>query len=65
MASIDSSRTLNPSAGFGGFFARALSVIAAWNERRTTRNALSQLSDRELDDIGLTRGDINAIANQI
>ena len=64
MASIDSSRTLNPSAGFGGLFARALGMISTWNERRATRNALSQLSDRELDDIGLTRGDINAIARQ-
>ncbi|SLN58099.1 hypothetical protein ROG8370_02651 [Roseovarius gaetbuli] len=65
MASIDSSRTLNPSAGFGGFFARVLGVVSAWNERRATRNALSQLSDRELDDIGLARGDINEIARQI
>ena len=65
MASIDSSRTLNPSVGFGGFFARALGMISTWNERRATRNALSQLSDRELDDIGLTRGDINAIARQV
>jgi uncharacterized protein YjiS (DUF1127 family) len=65
MASIDSSRTLNPSASFGGFFARTLDMIASWNERRATRNALSQLSDRELDDIGLVRGDINAIARQI
>ncbi|MDT8328813.1 MAG: DUF1127 domain-containing protein [Roseovarius sp.] len=65
MASIDSSRTLNPSAGLGGIFARALGMIATWNERRATRNALSQLSDRELDDIGLVRSDINTIARHI
>ena len=34
------------------------SMIAAWNDARATRKALSKLSDRELDDIGLCRGDI-------
>lgn len=29
---------------------------------RVTKNALSRLSDRELDDIGLCRGDIERIA---
>ena len=32
--------------------------FAAWNDARVTRKALSKLSDRELDDIGLCRGDI-------
>jgi uncharacterized protein YjiS (DUF1127 family) len=36
--------------------------IASWNDARVTRNALSKLSDRELDDIGLCRGDIEFIA---
>lgn len=35
-----------------------VAVFAAWNDARATRNALSKLSDRELDDIGLCRGDI-------
>jgi uncharacterized protein YjiS (DUF1127 family) len=34
------------------------SMFAAWNDARVTRNALKKLSDRELDDIGLCRGDI-------
>jgi uncharacterized protein YjiS (DUF1127 family) len=44
------------SFGFGirDVFAR----LATWNDRRITRNELSKLSDRELDDIGLCRGDI-------
>ncbi|MFV0490794.1 MAG: DUF1127 domain-containing protein [Pseudorhodobacter sp.] len=42
---------------FGGAFER----LAKWNDTRVTRNALSKLSDRELDDIGLCRGDINRI----
>ncbi|WP_137111487.1 DUF1127 domain-containing protein [Rhodobacter sp. SY28-1] len=33
----------------------------AWNDARVTRKALNKLSDRELDDIGLCRGDIASI----
>ncbi|WP_333816059.1 DUF1127 domain-containing protein [Tabrizicola sp.] len=36
-------------------------AFAAWNDARVTRKALSKLSDRELDDIGLCRGDIEFI----
>lgn len=32
--------------------------VIAWNEARLTRNALSNLSDAQLEDIGLTRADI-------
>jgi uncharacterized protein YjiS (DUF1127 family) len=65
MAALDSTRSHSSHAGFGAFFARAFSVLAAWNERRATRAALSRLSDRELDDIGLSRGDIDMVARQI
>ncbi len=34
-------------------------AFTRWNENRVTRKALAKLSDRELDDIGLTRGDID------
>jgi uncharacterized protein YjiS (DUF1127 family) len=37
--------------------------IAAWNDARVTRKALAALSDRELDDLGLVRGDIEDIAS--
>ncbi len=46
---------------FGGLFA----AIAAWNDRRVTRRELSRLSDRELEDIGLCRADIDTIVSQI
>lgn len=36
-------------------------AFAAWNDARVTRKALAKLSDRELDDIGLCRGDIEFI----
>ncbi len=32
--------------------------LVAWNKARKTRNILSTLSDRQLDDIGLTREDV-------
>ncbi|MCB1406930.1 MAG: DUF1127 domain-containing protein [Rhodobacteraceae bacterium] len=44
---------------FGDLFAR----YVAWNDQRVTRNELAKLSDRELDDIGLCRGDIATIVS--
>ncbi len=38
-----------------------VATVRAWNEARLTRNALSKLTDRELDDIGLCRGDIEML----
>ena len=39
----------------------AVFALRAWNTARVTRKALSKLSNRELDDIGLCRGDIELI----
>lgn len=63
MATLDTTHASH--AGFGSLISRVFATITAWNERRATRNALSQLSDRELDDIGLTRGDIDIVARNI
>ncbi|MEQ8365475.1 MAG: DUF1127 domain-containing protein [Roseicyclus sp.] len=51
-------------AGFSAsrVLADVVGMIAAWNDARVTRKGLSQLSDRELDDLGLVRGDIDDIA---
>ena len=43
------------------FFGSIYDTVAGWNDARVTRKALSRLSDRELDDIGLCRGDIEMI----
>jgi uncharacterized protein YjiS (DUF1127 family) len=48
--------------GFAFAFANLLGAVTAWNERRATEDALSRLTDRELADVGLTRGDIPRIA---
>ena len=57
----------NRSVGAGFSAARILAdivgMVSAWNDARVTRKGLSQLSDRELDDLGLVRGDIDAIAD--
>lgn len=43
------------------FLAGARASLKAWNDARVTRKTLSILSDRELDDIGLCRGDIETL----
>jgi uncharacterized protein YjiS (DUF1127 family) len=65
MAAVETTRP----APFGAITTyRAINVVsnvfgtlAAWNDARVTRKALNKLSDRELDDIGLCRGDIEFI----
>ncbi|MDJ0626821.1 MAG: DUF1127 domain-containing protein [Rhodobacter sp.] len=69
MASFDTTRPMADGHLFGvrpsNLFARAFGAIAAWNDARVTRNALSKLSDHELDDLGLNRGDIDAMASKL
>lgn len=45
-------------------FAMAFATLLHWNDARATRNALSRLTDRELDDIGLSRGDIEWVSHR-
>ncbi|MDO6590079.1 DUF1127 domain-containing protein [Loktanella sp. D2R18] len=46
------------------FFHHTLNNAVQWNAARITRNSLSKLSARELDDIGLSFGDIHAVATR-
>lgn len=55
-------RSASAMAGAQDIFAQMVSSITAWNQTRRTRDALNKLSDYELEDIGLTRGDIEAVA---
>ncbi|MCA0963676.1 DUF1127 domain-containing protein [Salipiger bermudensis] len=50
------------AASVSRFFASLADAIVDWNDARLTRKSLEALSDRELDDIGLTRADIHAVA---
>jgi uncharacterized protein YjiS (DUF1127 family) len=67
MAAFDTTRTTYGTASavnrFFAFISDATASVIAWNDARVTRNVLSSLSDRELEDIGLIRGDIDAVAN--
>lgn len=65
MAAIEytSAQTTPATSGLvGQFFARTLGAFQDWNNARIARKALSQLTDRELEDIGLCRGDIEIVA---
>ena len=63
MAALDYTRAQH-NAGFSGrighTFVSLFAGLTAWNAARVTRKALSALTDRELEDIGLCRGDIEA-----
>lgn len=67
MTTFDTTRTTYGSATIAtrlsAFIASATSSVVTWNDARITRKALSSLSDRELDDIGLIRGDIDFVAS--
>jgi uncharacterized protein YjiS (DUF1127 family) len=66
MAAFDTTRTTYGYNGLTGRIGAVFSAIVAsvveWNDARVTRNALSGLSDRELEDIGLNRGDIDHVS---
>lgn len=47
------------------FIASISNAVVAWNDQRQTRNALCDLTDRELADIGLSRGDIEQVARSV
>jgi len=44
---------------------RAVASVRAWILARSTTKALEKLSDRELEDIGLIRGDIADLAERL
>jgi uncharacterized protein YjiS (DUF1127 family) len=65
MAAIETTRSGKDARLVGGrlisFFTTVFAALAAWNAARVTRRELSKLSDRELDDIGLSRADIDRL----
>ena len=66
MATFDTTRTAYGSfsavSNISAFFSNVVATIVGWNDARVTRNALNALSNRELEDIGLIRGDIDSVA---
>lgn len=66
MAAIEYTRSQQATATngrIGQIFQAAVASFKTWNDARKTRNALMQLSARELEDIGLCRGDIELIGD--
>jgi uncharacterized protein YjiS (DUF1127 family) len=63
MSAIDMNR-MGAGTHSTGALARILERLTAWNDVRVTRNSLSRLSDHELNDIGLCRGDIERVARR-
>jgi uncharacterized protein YjiS (DUF1127 family) len=54
---------------FGGgirfSFSDLFAALVAWNDKRVTRRELHKLSDRELEDIGLCRAEIDSVVAQL
>jgi uncharacterized protein YjiS (DUF1127 family) len=67
MALFETTRStdgLGPRGLRSNLFVNLTSALMQWNDARITRKALDGLTDHELDDIGLCRGDIEAIAGR-
>ena len=66
MTAFDTNRTTYGTASAVSRFFRTISdaslTFTTWNDARLTRNALVGLTDRELEDIGLSRSDISCVA---
>lgn len=58
------SRSVAAADRYHSFVATSIAAFAAWNDARRTRNSLNQLSSYELEDIGLSRGDIDLIVRK-
>jgi uncharacterized protein YjiS (DUF1127 family) len=50
------------STGTFGVVTNMVSAVMNWNTNRVTRDALYRLTERELDDIGLNRADIDLMS---
>lgn len=60
MSAIDTLHA--PVAARPGLFSRLAAAVMDWSNTRATRDALYRLTERELDDIGLSRSDIERVA---
>ncbi|WP_438987821.1 DUF1127 domain-containing protein [Marivivens donghaensis] len=60
MAMVDTTSAYTPRLAYQAvsFVYNVITNIQLWNESRKTVRVLEKLTDRELNDIGLNRGDI-------
>ena len=64
MAALDTNRHSAIGLDIARGVMKIVVAFSDWNDSRRTRRALSALSDHELDDIGLNRGDIDLVATR-
>ncbi|AUH33604.1 DUF1127 domain-containing protein [Paracoccus tegillarcae] len=55
----------NNGVALDGLFAELRTRFQAWSVRRETRKALNQLSERQLEDIGMCRADIDTVVGTL
>ena len=65
MTDFTNVRPMTGAAEGLSFVRRLIEAVAIWNDRRITREELYRLSDRELDDIGLTRSEIDGVVERL
>lgn len=67
MAAFDTTRptVTTPTVSIVQSFGKLIAAFNTWNDARKTRHALLSLSARELDDIGLSYGDIDDVARRV
>ena len=65
MAVYDTTRANVAGLNLGGRVSYILTHLVSgffvWNQTRQTKKVLSQLSNRELEDIGITRADLDKL----
>lgn len=64
MSLIDTSRTAAPMPHFR-LKQRLVAALQHWRKVNQTRNELRALTDRELNDIGISRSDIDRVAREV
>ena len=51
--------------GINAMFNTFVRQYSSWRRYRSTYNELMKLSNRELDDLGINRGDIDSVAKNL
>lgn len=57
----DQSQVQPAKRGVGGWIAERVAALVAWNRHFEQAAELASMSERELSDIGLNRGDLNRV----
>ncbi|MDR3535764.1 MAG: DUF1127 domain-containing protein [Acetobacteraceae bacterium] len=59
--SLTAAQSVAKPRGFAGWLGGLVTAFRAWRERDIALGELSMMTDRELMDIGLTRGDLSRV----